>query len=378
MCLPPTFAQGVSGSSDNGSSNSVLAVPVQDLNDTLSYDPDAVALALIPYLKDGDQQVRLLAMADIISTKSKRPEVSQAETDLLNTEPSGQFRDLLELGLQNSSGTTPTGNQTSSAPPRIGTIQDLSGSTTAPLSTVPGVGILDHSMGSSIDESTKNLISRTNSFSIGDSKAYSWLSLGNVGAGVAQWVWYSPDGNPYSTISYNVPVPSSGAYWTSYNIWCYIDIVGNGAANKPGNWHVDVYLNSQKLLTEQFTISQGGQRASGIAIGSIKGGCHIDPTTGKTICVDYESDLVGSGHRQASYPELSGTWYMGGPYNVGKSCQISQDGTALTFTNENGNMAIGHFVDSETVLATGWNGLRGTLSNDNKRINWANGTWWTR
>jgi hypothetical protein len=134
ICLPPTFGRGVSGSPDNGSSNSVLAVSIQDLNNTLnnSYDPDAVALALIPYLKDDDQQVRLLAISDIIITKSKRPEVSQAETDLLNDEPAGPLRDLLELGLQTSRGTIPTGNHTSSTPPRIGTIEDLSGIVTVP------------------------------------------------------------------------------------------------------------------------------------------------------------------------------------------------------------------------------------------------------
>lgn len=134
ICITSTFAQGVSGSHDNESSNSELAASIQDLNSTLnnSYDPDAVALALIPYLKDDDQQVRLLAIADIISTKSKRPEVSQAEKDLLNSEPSGQFRDLLELGLQTSTGTTPTGNQTSSPPPRIGTVEDLSGIANVP------------------------------------------------------------------------------------------------------------------------------------------------------------------------------------------------------------------------------------------------------
>lgn len=107
ICITPTFAQGVSGPHDNGSSNSEFVALIQDLNGTLnnSNDSDAVALALIPYLKDDDQQVRLLAISDIIITKTKRLEVSQAETDLLNIEPAGQFRDLLELGLQTSRGT---------------------------------------------------------------------------------------------------------------------------------------------------------------------------------------------------------------------------------------------------------------------------------
>lgn len=75
-------------------------------------DPDDLALALIPYLDDIDPDVRLLALIDIILTESKRPEVSQAEKELLNSEPPGEFRDLLELAIQVSSGTSPIGNQT--------------------------------------------------------------------------------------------------------------------------------------------------------------------------------------------------------------------------------------------------------------------------
>lgn len=75
-------------------------------------DPEDLALALIPYLNDSDPDVRLLALINIILTESKRPEVSQAEKELLNSEPPGEFRDLLELGIQVSSGTSPTGNLT--------------------------------------------------------------------------------------------------------------------------------------------------------------------------------------------------------------------------------------------------------------------------
>ncbi|HSD58334.1 MAG TPA: PAN domain-containing protein, partial [Methanotrichaceae archaeon] len=42
---------------------------------------------------------------------------------------------------------------------------------------VTGTQVLDHSMASSVDESTNDVITRTNVFSSTDSKAYSWLSL---------------------------------------------------------------------------------------------------------------------------------------------------------------------------------------------------------
>ncbi len=87
----------------------------QNSEDELTYylnnigDPDDVALSLIPYLNDDNPDVRFMALADIILTESNLSEVSQVERDLLNDEPSGPFRDLLEIGLQISSGTTAMG-----------------------------------------------------------------------------------------------------------------------------------------------------------------------------------------------------------------------------------------------------------------------------
>lgn len=117
--------------------------------------------------------------------------------------------------------------------------------------------ILDHAMASSVDESTNEVITRTNAFSSTDSRAYSWLSLGNARAGTVEWEWYSPDGVLYHTGSVDIPAPSE-AYWEAYNVWYYIPIAGSDAANLPGNWRVDVFLDGQKLLTEQFTIGDSG------------------------------------------------------------------------------------------------------------------------
>jgi hypothetical protein len=117
----------------------------------------------------------------------------------------------------------------------------------------PGTNILDHSMASNIDELTSNVITRINTFSSTDSKVYSWLSLGNVGAGIVDFYWYSPNGNIYKKISIYIPSNPNGDYWPSYNVWSYLDIAGY-ITDLPGNWHVDVYLDGQKLLTEQFAL----------------------------------------------------------------------------------------------------------------------------
>jgi hypothetical protein len=79
-----------------------------------------------------------------------------------------------------------------------------------------------------------------------------------------------------------------------------------------------------------------------------------------------------------SHPDLSGNWYMGGPINAGMPCKISQEGSTLTFVNENGAQSAGKLADSRTVIATDWDGLHGTISTDGNRIDWANGSWWTR
>jgi len=129
------------------------------------------------------------------------------------------------------------------------------GNTTVSQNATSGTNILDHSMASNVDESTYKVTTRTNMFSGNDSKVYSWLSLGNVGAGKVEWMWYSPKGNLFKTDSVDIPAPSS-AHWSSYNIWDYIDVAGNIPAELPGNWHVDVTMDGQKLLTERFTMSQ--------------------------------------------------------------------------------------------------------------------------
>lgn len=121
--------------------------------------------------------------------------------------------------------------------------------------------VLDHSMATSVNESDKTAISRTQKFSAKDSKAYSWLSLGNVGDGTVYWNWYSPSGQILFMDSAQIPLPVNGSSWNTYNIWSSFDIVGENEANRPGDWHVDVFLDGRKMLTEYFSIS-GDQKTA--------------------------------------------------------------------------------------------------------------------
>lgn len=136
------------------------------------------------------------------------------------------------------------------------------GPTSTSMQSGGGTQLLDHAMASNVDESSSEIITRTTAFSASDDKAYSWLSLGNIGTSKIEWMWYSPDNNTYNMNSFDIPMPTSGDHWDNYRIFSYIKIAGFNAANLPGDWHVDVYLDGQKLLTEQFTLGASGPGTS--------------------------------------------------------------------------------------------------------------------
>jgi hypothetical protein len=81
----------------------------------------------------------------------------------------------------------------------------------------------------------------------------------------------------------------------------------------------------------------------------------------------------GGGRR----PNLDGTWYRDG--NRSLRCTIRQKKGNLVLKNEVGQTANGSF-DSSSRITTYWSGQRidGTISSDGNRIDWDNGTTWTR
>jgi len=82
----------------------------------------------------------------------------------------------------------------------------------------------------------------------------------------------------------------------------------------------------------------------------------------------------------STFPDLSGTWYDYTSYtgNSGAVSTIRQTGDKLTFINEFNNQSAGHFIDKNTVIATGWGGLKATLSGNNSIITFTNGSVWQR
>jgi hypothetical protein len=141
-------------------------------------------------------------------------------------------------------------------------------------------------MASEIDGPTGSPVTTTKTSVFKDSlipslMPYSWLRLGNVGVARVEWDWHSGEYDIKHT--YNIPPNSSGGYYTSYNVWDSLDIPGmlsnfkwgesnelearrsaeregtsssvyNRYTDPRGDWTVDVYVNDQWLLQEQFTV----------------------------------------------------------------------------------------------------------------------------
>ena len=82
----------------------------------------------------------------------------------------------------------------------------------------------------------------------------------------------------------------------------------------------------------------------------------------------------GGGHQRLN---LTGTWYAQG--NHSQSCSIRQRGNNVELSNQSGDHGSGQITGKRQVT-TDWNGtsIVGTVTANGNRINWDNGTFWTR
>ena len=90
----------------------------------------------------------------------------------------------------------------------------------------------------------------TNSFSIDDERAYSWLLFSGFMSGDRiDWEFYAPNNILYDTYAAVPPPfqPPQGCTWG----WMQISPFDVPA----GNWHIDVYVNNVYEFTENFTIT---------------------------------------------------------------------------------------------------------------------------
>lgn len=74
---------------------------------------------------------------------------------------------------------------------------------------------------------------------------------------------------------------------------------------------------------------------------------------------------------------VQGTRYVGG--DLSRPCRINQRKGSFTLRNDIGQTGSGSFTSSHQITTT-WSGtsISGTISDDQNRIDWSNGTYWTR
>ena len=96
-----------------------------------------------------------------------------------------------------------------------------------------------------------------------DSKAYTWANYDWVAQSLnVRWDFYEPNGSMYFTTSYTIadPTASGNVQWDWARAWGWINISGNSAQNKCGDWQVKVYLqnaannNWEQTYTDHFQI----------------------------------------------------------------------------------------------------------------------------
>jgi hypothetical protein len=126
-------------------------------------------------------------------------------------------------------------------------------------------------------------------------------------------------------------------------------------------------MNRNVIVADQWQFVQGTLSSDGSRINWSNG-------TYWARCNQGGGGGGGGNHR---LPNLQGTWYRDGNHSL--ACSIQQNRKNLTFTNESGQSARGSFLGSKNVTAN-WGGqtINGTLVNNAGRINWDNGTSWSR
>lgn len=114
--------------------------------------------------------------------------------------------------------------------------------------------LMDHSMAADIESISSPPISL---FYTTDDQAVSWVKVGPVyEPHDFEWYWYSPDGGLYNTyaVTTDDPRASGKESFESWVAYSYMSILGNEAEFLPGDWWVDVYMDGEYLLTEEFSI----------------------------------------------------------------------------------------------------------------------------
>ena len=107
-------------------------------------------------------------------------------------------------------------------------------------------------MAKEVDTSSGKPIGNTTRFLSTDEKAVCWLELAVEGFGplTLSWKWTEPQGSTYREHSAVELIPRSGIY----RFWDTLKVAGTPAELKLGNWTIEVYVRTEKLLHMSFQL----------------------------------------------------------------------------------------------------------------------------
>ena len=106
--------------------------------------------------------------------------------------------------------------------------------------------LTEHRMCKEVDEDDPWMYHHpTNTFYQTDERAFTWCQIVNVAQGLnAKWIAYEPTETPYEEWYYDIidPVYVGKHYYPSFNLSGYLPVAGTEAAQKCGEWRIEVYI----------------------------------------------------------------------------------------------------------------------------------------
>lgn len=112
----------------------------------------------------------------------------------------------------------------------------------------------EHRMARDVQSSDPYMpIGETNLFYQNDVKALTWANVDKVSEPLDfTWKFYEPNGSLYATETYTTEAPPPNGCFDWHRAWGWIWIDGHSAAQKTGDWYVDVFIKNNSGIDEHI------------------------------------------------------------------------------------------------------------------------------
>ncbi len=104
-------------------------------------------------------------------------------------------------------------------------------------------------------------------FSTQDKEVIASLKLRNLsGKHLLRWDWYDPSGSLYHSTGNHPVEASKGKYLKETTSWHKLSVDGEKAADSPGGWKVNIYLDNEFIASKSFKIGSDVQDFAAVKI----------------------------------------------------------------------------------------------------------------